>query len=142
MTRILLRFSENIVEEPIIAQIILDLKVPINIITAHVNSKGGEVIAEVPNEALDKVVQAFRQRGAAVSIPKLIEVDSEKCISCGACVTLCPVEAIKIDEDKSIVFDREKCIGSLCSACVDACPTRAIKSVKQNNTEVVGNRGH
>lgn len=142
MTRILLRFSENIVEEPIIAQIILDLKVPINIITAHVNSKGGEVIAEVPNEALDKVVQAFRQRGAAVSIPKLIEVDSEKCISCGACVTLCPVEAIKIDEDRSIVFDREKCIGSLCSACVDACPTRAIKSVKQNNTEVVGNRGH
>ncbi|MEJ5328035.1 MAG: 4Fe-4S binding protein [Candidatus Bathyarchaeia archaeon] len=142
MTRILLRFSENIVEEPIIAQIILELKVPINIITAHVNSKGGEVIAEVPNEALDKVVQAFRQRGAAVSIPKLIEVDSEKCISCGACVTLCPVEAIKIDEDKSIVFDREKCIGSLCSACVDACPTRSIKSVKQNNTEVVGNRGH
>jgi len=142
MTRILLRFSENIVEEPIIAQIILELKVPINIITAHVNSKGGEVIAEVPNEALDKVVQAFRQRGAAVSIPKLIEVDSEKCISCGACVTLCPVEAIKIDEDKSIVFDREKCIGSLCSACVEACPTRSIKSVKQNNTEVVGNRGH
>jgi ferredoxin len=142
MTRILLRFSENIVEEPIIAQTILDLKVPINIITAHVNSKGGEVIAEVPKEALDKVIKAFRQRGAAVSIPKLIEVDSEKCISCGACVTLCPVEAIKIDEDKSIVFDREKCIGSLCSACVDACPTRAIKSVKQNNTEVVGNRGH
>lgn len=142
MTRILLRFSENIVEEPIIAQIILELKVPINIITAHVNSKGGEVIAEVPNEALDKVVEAFRKRGAVVSIPKLIEVDSDKCISCGACVTLCPVEAIKIDEDKSIVFDREKCIGSLCSACVDACPTRAIKSVKQNNTEVAGNRGH
>lgn len=142
MTRILLRFSENIVEEPIIAQIILELKVPINIITAHVNSKGGEVIAEVPNEALDKVVEAFRQRGAAVSIPKLIDVDGDECISCGACVTLCPVEAIKIDEDRSIVFDREKCIGSLCSACVDACPTRAIKSVKQNNTEVAGNRSH
>jgi Fe-S-cluster-containing hydrogenase component 2 len=139
MVRILLRFSEEIVEEPITSQIILELKVPINIIAAHVNSKGGEVLAEVPDEALDKVVKAFRKRGATVSIPKLIEVDSEKCVSCGACVTLCPVEAITIDEDASVVFNKEKCIGSICSACVDACPSRAIKSVKQNNSELTGN---
>jgi ferredoxin len=138
MVRILLRFSEEIVEEPITSQIILELKVPINIIAAHVNSKGGEVLAEVPDGALDKVVKAFRKRGATVSIPKLIEVDSEKCVSCGACVTLCPVEAITIDEDASVVFDKEKCIGSICSACVDACPARAIKSVKQNNSELTG----
>jgi ferredoxin len=139
MVRILLRFSEEIVEEPITSQIILELKVPINILAAHVNSKGGEVLAEVPDEALDKVVKAFRKRGATVSIPKLIEVDSEKCVSCGACVTLCPVEAITIDEDASVVFDKEKCIGSICSACVDACPARAIKSVKQNNSELTSN---
>lgn len=139
MVRILLRFSEEIVEKPITSQIILELKVPINIIAAHVNSKGGEVLAEVPDAALDKVVKAFRKRGATVSIPKLIEVDSEKCVSCGACVTLCPVEAITIDEDASVVFDKEKCIGSICSACVDACPSRAIKSVKQNNSELTGN---
>jgi ferredoxin len=140
MVRILLRFSEEIVEEPITSQIILELKVPINILAAHVNSKGGEVLAEVPDETLDKVVKAFRKRGATVSIPKLIEVDSEKCVSCGACVTLCPVEAITIDEDASVVFDKEKCIGSICSACVDACPTRAIKSVKQNNSELTPTR--
>ena len=142
MVRILLRFSEEIVEEPITSQIILELKVPINIIAAHVNSKGGEVLAEVPDETLDKVVKAFRKRGATVSIPKLIEVDSEKCVNCGACVTLCPVEAITIDEDASVVFDKEKCIGSICSACVDACPSRAIKSVKQNNSEAATNNKH
>jgi len=139
MVRILLRFSENIVEEPITAQIILELKVPINIIAAHVNSKGGEVLVEVADAVLDKVVKAFRKRGVKVSIPKLIEVDSEKCVSCGACVTLCPVEAITMDEDASVVFNKEKCIGSICSACVDACPTRAIKSVKQNNVELAAN---
>jgi len=78
MVRILLKFSEKIVEEPITSQIILELKVPVNIIAAHVNSKGGEVLAEVPDEALDKVVKAFRKRGVTVSLPKLIEVDSEK----------------------------------------------------------------
>jgi ferredoxin len=142
VVRILLRFSEKIVEEPIISQIILDLKVPINIITAQVGSKGGEVLVEVPDESLEKVVRAFRKRGATVSIPKLIEVDSEKCISCGACVTLCPVEAITIDEDASVIFDKEKCIGSTCSACVDACPSRAIRSVKQNDTELNPNNVH
>ena len=140
MVRILLRFSEKIVEEPITSQIILELKVPVNIIAAHVNSKGGEVLAEVPDESLDKVVKAFRKRGVTVSLPKLIEVDSEKCFSCGACVTLCPVEAITIDEDLTVVFNREKCIGSTCSACVDACPARAIKSVKQSNSELAAGK--
>jgi len=142
MVRILLRFSEKIVEEPIVSQIVLELKVPINIITAHVNSKGGEVLAEVPDESLDKIIKAFRKRGATVSLPKLIEVDAEKCVSCGACVALCPVEAITIDEDASIIFNKEKCVGSTCSVCVDACPARAIKSVKQNNSEPVANKKH
>jgi ferredoxin len=139
MVRILLSFSEQIVEQPIVSQIILDLKVPINIITAYVNSKGGEVLAEVPDEAMDKVVKAFRKKGVTVSLPKLIEVDTEKCINCGSCVALCPVEAITLAEDASIVFNKEKCVGSTCSACVDACPARAIKSVKQNNSDATSN---
>ncbi len=136
MTRILLKFSEKIVEQPIISKIILDLKLPINIITANINSKGGEVLAEVPDEDLNRVVKAFRKKGVSVSLPKLIEVDCEECINCGSCVTLCPVEAITMTDDNSIVFNKEKCLGSTCSACVDACPARAIKSVKQGGSEV------
>ncbi len=134
MVRILLRFAEELVEKPITSQIVLDLKVPINIITAHVNSKGGEILAEIPDKDLDKTVKAFREKGVDVSIPKLVEVDAEECFSCGACVSLCPVEAISIDKGDSIIFNREKCVGSTCSTCVDACPARAIKSVKQLGT--------
>jgi len=129
--RILLRFAEDLVEKPITSQIILELKVPINIITAHVNSKGGEILAEVPDDVLDKTVKAFRDKGVDVSIPKLVEVDADECFSCGTCVSLCPVEAISMDKDCAVVFDREKCVGSTCSLCVDACPARAIRSVKQ-----------
>lgn len=135
MVRLLLRFSEEIVEQPIVSELILEFKVPINIITALVNSKGGEVLAEVPQEAADKIVKALRKKGVKVSLPKLIEVDTEKCISCGSCVALCPVEAIAFDEEAAVVFNKEKCVGSTCSACVDACPVRAIKSVKQTNHE-------
>ena len=136
MVRILLRFTEEIVEQPITSEIILALKVPINIITAHVNSKGGEVLAEVPDTDLETIVNAYRQKGVTVSLPKLIEVNQEECFDCGACVALCPVEAITLAEDCSIVFNKEKCVGSTCSACVEACPARAIKSVKQGNSEL------
>jgi len=139
MVRLLLRFTEEQVPQPITSQIILEYRVPIAILAAHVNSKGGEILAEVPDEAQEKIVKAFRAKGVLVTIPKLIEVDSEKCFSCGSCVALCPVEAISIDADSSVKFDNEKCLGSTCSLCVDACPARAIKSVKQTNGEQLGN---
>ena len=140
MARILIRFDENQVSEPIASQIIIEYKVPMAILSAHVNSKGGEILAEVPDAILEKVVNAFRQRGVSVTVPKLIEVDSDKCFSCGSCIALCPVEAINLVEDSTVQFDKERCVGSTCSVCVDACPARAIKSIKQNSLENPVNR--
>jgi len=105
MGRILIRFNEEQTSEPIASQIIIEYKVPIAILSALINSKGGEILAEVPDECLDKVVGAFRKRGVTVTVPKLIEVDSEKCFSCGSCVALCPVEAISFDKDFTVQFD-------------------------------------
>jgi L-aspartate semialdehyde sulfurtransferase ferredoxin len=135
MARILIRFNEEQVAEPIASQIIIEYKVPMAILSAHINSKGGEILAEVPDDILEKVVNAFRQRGVSVTVPKLIEVDNDKCFSCGTCIALCPVEAISVAKDYTVEFDKEKCLGSTCSVCVDACPARAIKSIKQNNSD-------
>ena len=121
-------------EQPITAKIIMEQKVTVNIITANVNSKGGEILAEVPDELMDKTVKAFREKGVEVLIPKLVDVDTNECFNCGTCVSLCPVEAISYDQDGTVVFNREKCVGSTCSACVDACPARAIRSVRQLGT--------
>lgn len=132
MKRILIRFNEEQVAEPIASQIIIEYKIPLAILSAHIDTKGGELIAEVPDESLDKIVDAFRKRGVTVTIPQLIEVDNEKCFSCGSCVALCPVEAISLDKDHTVQFDKMKCVGSACSICVDACPARAIKSIRPN----------
>jgi len=139
MVRILLRFSEAQVSKPIASQIIIEYKVPMVILSAQISSKGGEILVEIPDEQQEKIVNAFRERGISVIVPKLIEVDAEKCFSCGSCVALCPVEAICIDKDATVKFDKEKCVGSTCSICVDACPARAIKSVKQNNNDQSAN---
>lgn len=140
MVKILIKLSEELVAKPTTAEIILEHKVPINIITAHVTSRGGDYLVEIPDESLETVVTAFRKKGATVTLPKLIEIDKDRCFNCGACVSICPVEAITVAEDKSVNFDQEKCVGSTCSACVEACPARAIISVKQNNHELANNQ--
>jgi ferredoxin len=48
---------------------------------------------------------------------------SDACTSCGACVDLCPVDAISQGESKYLI-DPKKCTD--CGACVDACPVEAI----------------
>lgn len=131
MDRILLRFSEENVEEPVTSQVILELGIPMRIVTATVNSLGGDILLEVPAVHLDKVVKAFKKKGVVVNFPKLIEVDSNKCFDCGACYALCPVDAISYDKYYSVVFDDKTCIGSPCGLCVDSCPARAITLVEQ-----------
>ena len=51
-------------------------------------------------------------------------VDKETCVGCGACVAVCPVGAISL-EDKACI-DADSCIG--CGACVNACPVGAISA--------------
>lgn len=130
MVRVLLKFSQKVVDEPITAQVILELGVPINILSAHIDQQGGEILAEIPSTYTEKIVKAFRERGVTVSISKLIDVDKELCFDCGACLSLCPVNAIAFDEDLSVGFDEEKCLGSTCGLCVNACPAMAIKLIR------------
>ena len=47
---------------------------------------------------------------------------SDDCISCGACASECPVEAIS-EGDATYVIDADKCID--CGACAEACPVDA-----------------
>ena len=125
MAKVLLRFSEKQVNLPITSQIILDLKVLLNILNANMTPQGGEILFEVPSKDVDRVVQAFKKRGVSIAIQKGVEVDSERCINCGGCYSVCPVDAIYFGEDYSVVFDEEKCVS--CELCVDTCPTKAIR---------------
>lgn len=52
-------------------------------------------------------------------------VDKDKCIACEACVGICPVSAISIEDGASAVVDPEACIE--CGACVSTCPIGAIE---------------
>jgi ferredoxin len=50
-------------------------------------------------------------------------ISEEKCVGCGACVAVCPVEAISQDGDKYKI-DPNTCVD--CGACAGECPSEAI----------------
>ena len=80
----------------------------------------GDVRASEAGSAMPAVKQLTKEEEKNMAAV----VDKEKCAGCGTCVDGCPVEAIKIVDDKAVV-DKDTCVG--CGACVDACPCEAIK---------------
>ena len=53
-----------------------------------------------------------------------IEVDKEKCIGCGECVDICPVDVYEMEDEKSVPVNEEECIG--CESCIEVCEQDAI----------------
>jgi NADH:ubiquinone oxidoreductase subunit F (NADH-binding)/Pyruvate/2-oxoacid:ferredoxin oxidoreductase delta subunit len=54
-----------------------------------------------------------------------LSIDPEKCTGCGACLKVCPVEAIVGEKKKPHQLDEDKCIK--CRACYEACKFDAIE---------------
>ncbi|MFA4839069.1 MAG: 4Fe-4S binding protein [Candidatus Neomarinimicrobiota bacterium] len=55
----------------------------------------------------------------------MAHIISDECISCGACVSECPSDAIS-EGDNKYVIDAGKCTD--CDACTPVCPTGAISA--------------
>lgn len=54
----------------------------------------------------------------------MVVVNKDKCIGCGTCVNMCPVNAISFKDGKAVI-DPKKCIQ--CGTCVGVCPVQAIE---------------
>ena len=52
-------------------------------------------------------------------------VNQKKCIGCGTCVNICPVNAISFNDDGKAQIDESKCIK--CGTCEAVCPVSAIE---------------
>lgn len=55
----------------------------------------------------------------------MVKISAEECVGCEACVPVCPVEAISM-QDGVAVIDQDAC--TQCEICVPTCPVEAISS--------------
>ncbi len=65
-------------------------------------------------------------------------VTSEKCRSCGACISNCAHDAISYDENKKAFINWDKCVG--CGRCIGACPFNAIKPVDFHSSQILNEK--
>lgn len=59
-------------------------------------------------------------------------IDAAVCTGCGACVAVCPVEAISLIEGRAQVDD-DRCDG--CKVCIEVCPVTAIREILEVEIE-------
>jgi len=64
-------------------------------------------------------------------------VKTEKCTACGACIQVCPVDAISMKNEAAFV-NKQKCIG--CASCIAACPEMAIDLDWESGAPVIQER--
>ncbi len=57
-----------------------------------------------------------------------MKINPYLCDICGTCVSVCPVDAIIVEENR-VVINNEKCIR--CGKCVIVCPVKAISERNQ-----------
>ena len=72
-------------------------------------------------KAFVEFVKGYQAEQAKNPVKLLPTTDEEKCVMCGVCVDVCPMEAI--DREDVSVVDASKCIK--CCACVKECPKEA-----------------
>ncbi|MDY6959082.1 MAG: 4Fe-4S binding protein [Halobacteriota archaeon] len=123
--KLFLKFSPEIIKNPIIADIILETGAKLNINKANITPDIGEIITDVPKDKVDIVMDAFKKHGVEVTILEHPVIrDDEKCINCGTCISICPADVFLYEEDWSVSTDVEKCIR--CGVCVYGCPLNAL----------------
>ncbi|MBA45180.1 MAG: ferredoxin [Euryarchaeota archaeon] len=64
-------------------------------------------------------------------VDHVFQVDDDRCFGCAACVALCPVNALFLDNKLAIVEELE-C--THCNHCIPLCPVHALSIVKLVNT--------
>ncbi len=128
MKLLLRRYSSDLHKTPYTAEVILETGAKINIERANVDAVRADLVIDVPDDKVEQVAEHFKDKGVEVQrLVKLIAWDEEKCIHCGACISVCPAGVFSFDQSWTIHLEEEKCVR--CDVCIKACPLNALASV-------------
>jgi ferredoxin len=125
--KLLLTYDSSRASEPVLASVIKETSLLLNVLHAKINSQGGEIIVsvEVTDDQFPKLLELFRSKGVgAEELKKVIVLNRDSCIDCGACLSLCPTGALHFTPELKVELKEEKCV--YCKLCIEACPVRAL----------------
>jgi ferredoxin len=127
--RIVLKFPHKLLDQPIVYKLVKDYDLVFNILQAKITPKEEGLMVLELNGTKENYANGIKYLASiGVNIQPLsqdVKRDDDLCTHCGACVAICPTEALYTDKKTmKVIFDSDKCIA--CELCVKACPPRAM----------------
>ncbi len=130
--KLLVTFSRKSGRKPIIAQVVKDTGVLINVERAIIDSSEGEALIDIPDESCQLIREKLADLGASVRVlDRGIILDERECVDCGACVSVCPQDVFYLDNEWKIRINEGRCV--LCGRCIPACPHNALSQQEENS---------
>ena len=128
--KIVIRYTPEVVQEPVSYQLVKQYNLVFNILKARIfPRREGVIVLELSGskENFDHGIRFLKEMGLkAESLSKSVSQNADKCVHCGACTAFCPTGALSFEKKSlKVLFDPEKCNG--CELCVSACPVRAME---------------
>ncbi len=130
---VLLIFKSNIMYKPVIYRLARDFDLIFNILEAKIlPRREGRILLELRGEddRIERGIEFLKEHHVVVEhLEDKVWREDALCVHCGACVALCPTEALSLKRPgMEVVFDVHKCVA--CGMCGLACPFGAMKDVK------------
>jgi L-aspartate semialdehyde sulfurtransferase ferredoxin len=123
--RVVLTFPPKQVSKPMVYHLVKDFDLVTNIMRAEIEPPEiGRMLLELTGDkgAIEAGVRWLAEQGVEVAdAARDIVLDFERCVSCGACTSVCLPDALTLDrETGELIFDKERC--TFCRNCLNACP--------------------
>lgn len=126
--KIILQFSADTSDKPVIYHLVKDYDLIVNIIKARINpEREGKMVLELTGQRYDEGIEYLQNQNIKVQrLAEQIIHNDERCSSCGACTDACPTEALYIQRPSmQVAFDSDKCV--VCQLCIKLCPLKAME---------------
>jgi len=128
--KVVLHFPPERTEQPVIYHLARDYDLAFNILKASISpQEEGLMVIELSGDEsnFQRANDYLAKQGIRVQ-PLLqdIQRNDDRCVHCGACVGVCPSEALTLERPTMrVIFRADECVA--CGECVPTCPVRAME---------------
>ena len=128
--KVVLHFPPAVVEQPVIYHLARDYDLAFNILKASISpQEEGLMVLELSGDesSFRRASDYLAKQGIRIQ-PLLQDIrrNDDGCVHCGACVGVCPSEALTLERPTMrVIFRADECVA--CGECVPTCPVRAME---------------
>lgn len=128
--RLVLHFPPAVVKQPVICTLARDYTLDFNIMKASISpQEEGLMVVELSGEEADyeRGIHYLSEQGVRLQpMVQDIRKNDDRCVDCGACVGVCPTNALTLERPSmKVLFDIDLCVA--CGECVPTCPVKAME---------------